>query len=374
MELLLADLPQTHSSSTKAKGYQLPLVKVYDGKGPSKDLIKPPSISTDSILWELFEPGLITPDPGEFGQDAIMRSRKRNISVHPSLESKKLLKNCGICEIISRSTIASPPYLPTRPKLPVYLTGHWTSRRCESHPSGGYTIRQFEFREQNRKFHAKLRYFEDHRCENVLYTLQLRGEYYLGMHNSLLRGSTDVDFYTHKTIITIHDEVLLDAVNDKLQNILDRRPNIQDFRQQFYAFQSIFSRNIKYCDVDLYELNVPMVHAHTNCKIYGLENSFFAKNVLKLEVDMYGTTLLSMGKLGITFVDDIIHEVEQYRHPGFNSYNNVIDRASSYGMPLEHCESIDANLEKQFLAISSGNGLRLNLVLILLCAVICFNH
>ncbi|XP_026481432.1 protein APCDD1-like [Ctenocephalides felis] len=375
LELLLADIPQS-GSTTKPKGYQLPLVKIYDGKVSTSEVIKSSSLTADNILLDLFEPALITPDPAGYGQDAfvhIMRSKKRNTSVYPSMDNKKLFKNCAICEIISRSSIASPPYLPTRPKLPVYLTGHWTSRRCESHPNGGYTIRQFEFREQNRKFHAKLRYFEDHRCENALYTLQLRGEYYLGMYNSLLRGSTDVDFYTHKTIITIHDEGLLEGVNNQLRGILDRRPKIQEFRQQFYAFQSIFARNVKYCDEELYELDVPIVHARTNCKIYGLENSFFAKNVLKLEVDMYGTTLLSMGKLGVTFANDIIHEVEQFRHPSFSSYSNVIDRASSYGMPLEHCENVEANLEQQFLGISSGSNLRLNAVLILLCAVIFLN-
>ncbi|XP_076353036.1 protein APCDD1-like [Tachypleus tridentatus] len=198
------------------------------------------------------------------------REQYRPTSYQPPLLKNKH-RGCHICHLVTKSNDFSPPQLPARARLPVYMAGEWISTRCEVRPLGMFVTRRMKFFNFNQSWHGVYKYFKDPNCQNPLFVLVAEGEFRAGRPSQRFRGNMNYDFIVEKASITPVDQLFVVNLNG------------QEDQCGF---------------VDSWRLNITQdVTVSGGCTGIGLTVPSTEFDVVRTDIDHHGNSLLYLGEI-----------------------------------------------------------------------------
>lgn len=197
--------------------------------------------------------------------------------------------------LIAGRTIKSPPHLMKKPNLPPYISGEWTSVRCETRPMGLYLTRRFRFYSGDLTWIGEHKFYVDPFCTFPKFTATAAGHFKSSQHNALVKGSTNFDFQIERASLTVFDRDMLDELK--------------------------YSRS---CGSGLWQLGIPRELSSTNgCLQLGILIPSIQYEIIRIDMDFRGSTLLLMGQADTE-----------------NQPRTKYQRPTAYQDPLIHCSEL----------------------------------
>ncbi|XP_067124231.1 protein APCDD1-like [Centruroides vittatus] len=235
---------------------------------------------------------------GDVHNDVNKRNFYRPTSYQaPLLNSKSV--GCHVCHLVSKSHELSPPQLPARPRLPVYLNGEWISTRCEIRPLGMFLTRQLQFNRDNWK--GSYQYYADPNCATPTFLLEAEGKFVEIQPSNKFAGATEYNFNVYRGFLTLQKDSFVAGVNRHSGNLCGRSGS--------------------------WEANVTQdVTSTGGCLNLGIRIPSLEYNVVRIDIDHHGNSLLYLGKLDTDF-----RPTSPSRRP------------TSYQLPLVQCRHISDN-------------------------------
>ncbi|KAM7283632.1 putative protein APCDD1 [Ixodes scapularis] len=176
---------------------------------------------------------------------------------------------CHVCHLVSKAGDQSPPQLPPKPQLPVYLSGQWLSMRCEVRPLGLFLTRTLWYHVSNSSWRGWYQYYRDPNCMQPWFLLRVEGIFSRAGPSLRLRGATNYDFQLLTAEVTPQDRGIVNNLNSASEDGRCGGP---------------------------WFLNRPQdVTLAGGCYLLGLSVPSTKYEVVKMEVDMYGNALLFLG-------------------------------------------------------------------------------
>lgn len=205
---------------------------------------------------------------------------------------------CAICRVVARSSEKSPPHLPAKARLPVFLSGEWISTRCEVRPLGMFLKRRLRFSQnRGRKWAGEFKYFSDSSCSIKTITTHASGRFSNGRDSARVQGGTDLEFRIDSAALAIHDYSLINALN------------------------SVHDCGTKKWEID----EIQDVTSTGGCEALGINVPIIERELLKIEMDSNGNSLLFVGQT----------DTEQ----GIETNSGDSVRPTAYQLPLMQCRS-----------------------------------
>ena len=178
--------------------------------------------------------------------------------------------NCPSCQMILMSTLMSPPHLIAEPTLPIYLTGHWVSQSCESHPYAIFLKRTLKFPVGNRWI-GTFTYYSDSKCKDPTYRVVARGSFIEKGPSAQVPGGNEFDFRLTSATLTPLNKWTVKNLNGHLGDVCGLRGSWRANQSQ--------------------ELT-----ATYGCKGLGLKIPSTEYDLVKVEFDSKGELLLFLGQ------------------------------------------------------------------------------
>lgn len=205
------------------------------------------------------------------------------------------LTTCPLCSLIAGRTAKSPPHLMKKPNLPPYISGEWTSIRCEIRPMGLYLTRRFRFYSGDLTWIGEHKFYVDPFCSIPKFTATAAGHFKSSKHNPIVKGSTNFDFQIERASLTVFDRDMLDELKP--------------------------SRS---CGSGLWQLGIPRELSSTNgCLQLGILIPSIQYEIIRIDMDFRGSTLLLMGQADTD-----------------NQPRTKYQRPTAYQDPLIHCSEL----------------------------------
>ncbi|XP_064485569.1 protein APCDD1-like [Ornithodoros turicata] len=274
----------------------------------------------------------------------IHTNHQRRLTYQPTSYQLPLLEpntpGCHTCHLVAKSADQSPPQLPPKPKLPVYLSGEWLSTRCEVRPLGLFLTRLLRYYTANNSWQGEYQYFRDPNCIRPWFLLRAQGLYSHVGPSMKLHGATNYNFKLLRAQVVPQDPGISNNLNAAAEDGRCAGP--------WHVNQS---RDVS---------------ATGGCSLLGLAVPSIKYDVVKMEVDIYGNALLFLGDV------DTDGEATLQNH-----------RPTSYQVPLIQCKTfsdlvsdkVTYNLPRaQLMAITTDSCSRmevswLSLVALLGCVI-----
>lgn len=202
---------------------------------------------------------------------------------------------CQLCSLIAGRTAKSPPHLMKKPNLPPYISGEWTSGRCEIRPMGLFLTRRFRFYSGDLTWIGEHKFYVDPFCSIPKFTATAAGHFKSSNYNSIVKGSTNFDFQIERASLTVFEKEMLDEL-----------------------------KNSRSCGSGLWQLGIPRELSSTNgCLQLGILIPSIQYEIIKVDMDFRGSTLLLMGQADTD-----------------NQPRTKYQRPTAYQDPLIHCSEL----------------------------------
>lgn len=234
-----------------------------------------------------------------------------------------IIKYSNVMPMSIFSNGKTPPHLIAKPHLPPYISGEWTSTRCETRPMALFLTRRFSFYSEDSTWIGEHKFFSDPYCKIPKFIVTAAGRFVLGEENKELRGTSNINFHIERASLTV----------------LDRRM-IYDMKLPGL------------CGSGEWTINIPKELSTTNgCAPLGITLPSVLTDIVKFEVDYKGSSLLFLGQVHT----DIMHP-------------ESIERPSAFQLPLVKCGA-DANYSQSLIDILHSklhnSAIKFNFVLFL---------
>ncbi|KAF4529275.1 hypothetical protein B566_EDAN016985 [Ephemera danica] len=221
------------------------------------------------------------------------------LSYRPTAYQPPLLRT----DQIARASERSPPHLPARARLPVFLSGEWVSPRCEVRPLGMFVKRRLRFSQQRgRKWAGEFRYFSDSSCSIPTITTHAAGRFSTGRESAIVQAGTELEFRVDSAALAVHDDGIVNALN-----------TVQNGR--------CGSRN--QWDIDELQDVTPT----GGCEALGVTVPIIERELLKIDMDRTGNSLLYLGQVDT-------------ERGGVDTGGDTV-RPTAYQSPLVQCRSTE---------------------------------
>lgn len=311
-ELLLGDI---HSriegrASYKPTSYQVPLLKVDTSIADTLGLESDSLIQSESLLnidpkgveesrGRVHEKGFVGHfDAGKVEHiDSIASSKddKNKMSEKVLKKNLDIFHHCPVCSQIAAANEKNPPYLMTKPILPLFLAGEWVSVNCESRPMGLYLTRHFKFYSGDNTWIVEYKFYSDTVCSGTSFSVTAAGHFKKGKNNYHMPGASEVDFHLERASLTVFDPHMMQH--------LEKDPD---------------------CGLGGWKLGVPREMSSTHgCATLGLVVPSIEYELLKMELDFQGSPLLFMGQADTD-----------------NRRRGVKERPTAYQPPMVQCQNL----------------------------------
>lgn len=205
----------------------------------------------------------------------IHTDHRKKLSYRPTSYQTPLLDanapGCHVCHLVAKAAEQSPPQLPPKPKLPVYLSGEWLSIHCEVRPLGLFLTRTLWYYGNNNTWRGRYQYYRDPNCMQPWFLLRVEGLFNHVGPSLRLRGATNYDFKLLTAEVTPQDKGIVNNLNSAAEDGRCGGP---------------------------WFLNQPQdVTLAGGCYLLGLAVPSIKYEVVKMELDMYGNALLFLGEV-----------------------------------------------------------------------------
>lgn len=205
------------------------------------------------------------------------------------------LTSCPLCSLIVGRTAKSPPHLMKKPKLPPYISGEWTSSRCEIRPMGLYLTRRFRFYSGDLTWIGEHKFYVDPFCSIPKFTATAAGHFKSSKHSAVVKGSTNFDFQIERASLTVFERDMLNEL-----------------------------KHSRSCGSGLWQIGVPRELSSTNgCLQLGILIPSIQYEIVRIDMDFRGSTLLLMGQADTE-----------------NQPRTKYQRPTAYQDPLIHCAEL----------------------------------
>lgn len=202
---------------------------------------------------------------------------------------------CQLCSLIAGRTAKSPPHLMKKPNLPPYISGEWTSGRCEIRPMGLFLTRRFRFYSGDLTWIGEHKFYVDPFCSIPKFTATAAGHFKSSNYNPVVKGSTNFDFQIERASLTVFDREMLDEL-----------------------------KHSRSCGSGLWQLGIPRELSSTNgCLQLGILIPSIQYEIIRIDMDFKGSTLLLMGQADTD-----------------NQPRTKYQRPTAYQDPLIHCSEL----------------------------------
>lgn len=334
-ELLLGDIHSNLNSRAdyKPTSFQVPLLRIDSSIADTLGIDSASLMKSDSLLnidtggfeekeHRVYQKSYIGHfDVGTVGDLDSILSSKNSDEIKPEQNSKdneEIFSHCHVCSAIATANEKSPPYLMTKVTLPLLLSGEWVSLQCEQRPMHLYLTRHFRFYTGDHTWIVEYKFYYDSVCTGASFSVTAAGHYKIGKSGQHVSGGTEADFHIERASITVFDQRMI----ENLEQDTD-------------------------CGSGEWQLGIPREMSSTNgCPTLGLVVPSIEYELLKLEVDFYGFSLLYMGQA----------DTEGKRR-------GIKDRPTAYQLPLVQCKNLPPYSENLREILSSplyGDGVYSN--------------